>query len=565
MSESKTSLKLIRKGDDQLPDGSPAEQVNAIIERPDAEGFVQSLDPHVLYRLIRSAGWDEAIDLIPLASPWQFQVFVDLDAWQKDRFEPNALIPWFTAILEETSDQKFKSIVRETDPELFAMFFKDGLQVGLFDEDGDPPPEFMNIDWTTSPDGVYVVAYPDDQEKSALLRGILDRLYHVDRVMAWTLLEAARWELMTHMEAEAYRWRTSRLEEFGFVSREEALEIYKSLNPSKFRDRLDEGDYEAKPFSEARTTNLPTVTENFDESRFYIVKILERVDDDIIESIMAEFVSVQNRTLLADGVEPGEVEKARDVAERTLGYASLGLEFLSRADDERALQLVEEIPIRDIFRVGFSMTWRLRKTIVDLRRRPTLTIVEGDYFSLLRGADRSLAQALFKVRPMFADSTGEVLRFERQQQIDDAAVRLAFLAFKQLWLFGASGIDPDALVELAYSEATQNEPPTISFDSLFATHLVLALLDEDVTARGLTHDELRRLPAILRGSPWGDDPLGYFEEETIAPIIENLPAGSVRFAGRWIQQTLDRLVDELERVQDLDTPEFFVDVLLIAG
>jgi len=48
-------------------------------------------------------------------------------------------------------------------------------------------------------------------------------------------------------------------------------------------------------------------------------------------------------------------------------------------------------------------------------------------------------------------------------------------------------------------------------------------------------------------------------------MIENLPAGSVRFAGRWVTETLDRLVDELKRVQDIDNAEYFVDVLLIGA
>jgi len=39
------------------------------------------------------------------------------------------------------------------------------------------------------------------------------------------------------MEEMALQWRTSRLEEFGYVARSEAMAVYAYVNPVRFRDR----------------------------------------------------------------------------------------------------------------------------------------------------------------------------------------------------------------------------------------------------------------------------------------------------------------------------------------
>lgn len=558
MSDSQPDLRLVTP--DALPAGTPAEKVDAILERHDAEGYVQSLDAHVLYRLIQDAGWDVAYELVPLASPQQVQIFTDLDAWQKDRFDPNRLIPWFTALVEEASDAKFKAVARHTDPELFAMFFKDGLLVGLFDEDGNPPPEFMNIDWTTSPDGVYAVAYPRDQEKAALLRAMLFRLYDVDRVLAWTLLEAARWELMSAMEEEAYRWRTSRLEEFGFVSRDEALELYRSIDPSALRDRIEKGDFEVKIPPRVQVGNLPARIREARE--FYVIEILETFDGVRASSLVSELVSVQNRALIADGLEPGEVDSSQDVIARTLGYCSLGLEFLARADDDRARDILDEVPLRDVFSAGFSLTWRLRKTVVELRKRPRLGLVEGDDFSLLVDSDSALLKALYRVRPMYADSTGDIERFSRQAQVDDAAVRLAFVAFKQMWFFAASELEPSNLVAQASSGELSNSADTITFDSVFATRVARALIGGEPT-EALNLKDVESLAQSLRDQPWGSDPISFFEDSVTGPILDQFPAATARFASRWLTTTLERLTDEIAGVHTVETPTIFEKILLI--
>lgn len=561
MSESKIRALAQRVMETQLPAGTPAQQVRSILDRDDAEGYVQSLNPQVLYQLIQRAGFDEAAALVPMATPRQIQVCFDFDLWAKDRFQTNRLIPWMETLLAESSDEHFRRVVRETDGEVLAMMFKENLLVGLFDEDGQPPLEFDGLDWTTSPDGVYAVAYPEDEEMGALLRGMLDRLYDVDRVMAWTLLEAARWELFSNMEEEELRWRNSRLEEFGFVGRDEAIDIYRVLDPAAFRTKLDNQTLEDKAFDRIGKTELPAVVTP-DATPLFILRILELLEGDVLEALVTELVALQNRVLIADGVEPGQLDETRDIVERALGTLSLGLEYLSRADDDRAVELVRAVPLRDIFRVGYSLLWKLRSTVQSLSQRPTLTLIESERFSLLNDSDAALFNALVKFRPTYASGAGsEPEFFCNTKQVDEVATRLAFIAFKQIWTFGVSGADVAKLAGLAYGGTLINDPSTVTFDTVFATWIALTLLGKQPAMRGLNAEELQNLPSQIAAKPWGNDPVGWFES-ALAPAIEALGPGAVRLVTRWLKETLDRLDDEIGAVAQPE-PAILQAVLLL--
>ena len=220
-----------------LPPGKPEEQVEAILSRGDAIEFTQALEAPTVYRLVQEAGWEAAQELVPLLSSDQLAVCLDLDCWDRHRFMPARVAPWLAALVSDADDSTFRQRCRQLDAEVLSLFFKEHLLVDLYGEEGDIPPALLEYDVEPSPDRVYALAYVGDDTINALLRATIARLYEVDIVLGWTLLEAARWELKSTMEEEALRWRTSRLEEWGFVEMDEALRIYRPLDGPTYRDK----------------------------------------------------------------------------------------------------------------------------------------------------------------------------------------------------------------------------------------------------------------------------------------------------------------------------------------
>ena len=548
----------------ELPPGDAAEQIDEIIRRPDAEEVFQSLEAPAFYRLMKRAGWDQSYDLIQYASPDQIQVFFDFDCWQRDRLLPEKMEKWLGALVSETEDEQFKQVCRDLDPETLAIYFKSNLEVEHTDEENRPP-EHLEGNVEVTPDGWYAVVYPDDEDKTALLRALIDRLYAVDRVLAWTLLEAVRWELLSEMEETAFRWRNSRLEEFGFVKRDEAIDIYQYVNPVEFREEIEEDTTEEHAdVDPPERLDLPAVFRQEFDDEFYVFRAVKAIrNDDDLQRLLFELRALINRALVADGIEPGELETGREVIRRTLGYLSLGLEFLSRSDLETAQSYVLDTPIKEIFRVGYSLTYRQKKKMQSLRDNPTLSLIESDELSLLSEDDRAVADSLLRHRPTFAKDSRTFDIFKTQEQIDSAAFSVGMIAFKQMWLFGLHAESVADLGELVYGEETYNSPDSVTFDTLFATRVANFVAGGDEPLQPLDPKRLDALPAKLRDEPWADNASDYFEE-LIAPIVESAPAATRKLTVRWLSETLERLEEEFGDMQRIDEPKFVAPVLLVS-
>lgn len=547
-----------------LPPGEPAEQIKAILDMADPEGFFEALDSQVFYQLIKSAGWDQTHDLIHYATPAQIQNFVDFDCWTRDRLIPDKMDKWLLALVTEASDEKLKKVMREVDAEVISIYFKSFLHVE--DLDDGRIPDHMEGNVSKSPDGAYALVYPENEDRAALMRTLLERIYAVDRVLAWTLLEATRWELMSEMEEFAYKWRNSRLEEFGFVTREEAMEVFQYLDPSKFRDSLEKkpslDEFVERALPEH--LDLPTVLEDELDDEFFVYRALRSVDDSQrIQSVIYQIASLTNRTMMADGIEPGEVESGREVARRTLGYLSLGLEFISRAELSRAAQQLASVPVKRIFQAGFSLPRKLQSQLASLETRPALTLVEGQRYSLLNEDERALAESLDRPRPTFAWDWRSYEILKSQEQLDHAAVRIGMLAFKQIWLFGVLEQTPASLRDTIDADALSNSAMTASFDIFFATWLARFILDDTPSIDALNAAEVEQLVERVTQAPWdADEGAAYFK-----PLLEKmgsqLPPSSKALFTRWVVATLERLDDEFSGVSDVDNPAVFQEVVLV--
>jgi hypothetical protein len=548
-----------------LPEGNPVEKIDAIMERVDAEAYIKALPGNVLYQLIKEAGWDQGVDLVPFASPEQVQLFIDFDAWRRDALVPVRMTPWLAALVEDARDKDFQRAMREIDGEVLAMLFSSQLEVMEMDEGRIP--DHAPDRAVTSPDGVYAIVYPEDESLAALMRKLIDRLYELDRVLAWTLLEAVRWELPTEMEEYALRWRTSRLEEFGFVARDEAASVYTPLPPDRLRERLEKEDAaKVRMRAPGESLDLPSVVAGELEEDALIVRVLMRIPDE--ERRLARFFELSalvNKVMLADGIEPGELNSGRQVMRRALGYMGLGLEFITRGQANRQDEILERASLKDIFRAGYTLTAQLQRQVQQLERRPTLTLIEGLPYSLLGEDDAALLEGLSRQRPTYAADAYTHAIFEHQHQLDDAAMRLGMIAFKQLWVFGLSRLQVADLIARATDDSLLNDPIDVTFDTLFRTWVARQIIDKQDGVQALSREEVGALLVALRDRGWEKTSWREHFASAFEALGPFLPGGTDLLFERWFARALEVLVDELGQLKVASDATFAQQVVLLRG
>lgn len=412
----------------------PRQALDGLLRRPDAAKLVRATPAQPLFLFIKSLGLEDAIELLGLCSTEQVQAFLDMDAWEGDRIAPSRFLPWLAA-LGELGIQKLAAHVRRLEPELLTSFLAPRLRVYELAEE--EPPETAEGLLYATPDRFYVVdILPNadgdgDAAEQALLQRFLDDIYRADLELGRTIIQSARWDSGAETEELAYRFRSGRMADLGYVDHYEALKVYMLLDPLSpaARPALE---LPAPPPGEAGPAALvflPTLP-GFDEVESTFGRAAAHLAEPERERLFQHLLHLANRAMSADRVELGDADAARDVLRRTAGYLSLGLEFhllppAARADTTRApevqvnvnvaqaAQILREslaekaaVDLLRLFRIGHSLTMQLRKLALLLGQGPnaslTTLVPDEDPASLLPPRLGEPLRGLLLLRPLYS-------------------------------------------------------------------------------------------------------------------------------------------------------------------
>jgi hypothetical protein len=467
-------------------------RLDLLLDQPDPQAIVRALPADELFYAIQEAGLADASDVVQLASPEQFQTFLDLDAWRGNEADPMRLMPWIRAARGPTSESdedrdEWREKLALLDPDLVSLLLRSALRIHDLEEDEDPDLEGERFVRTV--EGRYIVEFVPDGADYIAVRRLLDDLYEKDPFMAGRILSAVRWELDSDLAESALRWRNGRLADLGYPTFDEAISWF------------------ARPASRVEApaaAGLPDRPAGFWLASFRREALLDRaaarLDPDALARFEMEAMAAANAAVVADRVDPADPDAVRGAVESARALMEMGLETLSGGDVEAAASVLASTPIKAIFQRGFAhlleLRWRAerqRKAEAALGPVPALDAPVGEAVdALLRRRPRyfpglelprdewgSVAASGFQARPF--QSTEEVRR--ASGALDDAGALLAL--GRQL------GLAPTA------------DAPAPTLATLYLT----ALANERL-GRAFAPAPLRRadLPAVARAFETLDDP-----------------------------------------------------------
>lgn len=458
----------------QLAEASGKRKLDLLLSAPDPLVVVQALPEPELYLALLEIGLGDAADIVSLASPGQFQHFIDRASWPRadQGADSGSVLAWLTLARDSaTSDQalqRYREKLANLDLELLELVLREQLVIHSLEDDPDPPVKDWGRTYRT-PENKYVIEFVSDKADYGTLRQLLDDLFAQDGLTAMRLLESVRWEMPSELAEIARRWRDGRLRDLGFPQMEEALSFY--ARPAK---RVQPAAAEAT--STAALVPSPAGAPLLDRA-------FALVPADSLERAEESLVYAANAALVAEGIEPGDALAARATLQDARNTLSLGLELLSGGDAARAAVLLAERPVREIFQAAMGELYALQSRARRVSQAAVLpgvksaTLLEPPYAELISTLDRkrpSLPDPRSKGRTRAPATRAEIAAAEAL--LDEAAAIVPLLealgASPTLLAEAAekAGLTPSAVrtrdAILARARGVQNSDPGVSFGDL---------------------------------------------------------------------------------------------------
>ena len=345
-----------------LATASGKRRLDLILDQANPGAVVRALPADDLFLTIREIGLGDAVELVELASAGQFRTFLDLACWRGDRAAPRSALPWLRAARAGSMDspraeQRWKAKLAGLDVELVYLLLRETLLV--HDLEQDPDPDLTSDRFLRTPENRFIIEFLADGAEYMAVRGLVDDLYAEDPFKASRLLSSIRWELPSELEETALRWRTARLADLGYPTREEALSWF------------------ARPVAgPTAPAGLPARPPGFYLERIGTGSLLARaaagLDGEAREHLELELVAAANAALVADAVDPGDLDAVRQAVEASRALVEMGLEEeVAGVGNARAAEILLRSSVKSLFQRGFgrllALKWRSEKLLASGR------------------------------------------------------------------------------------------------------------------------------------------------------------------------------------------------------
>jgi hypothetical protein len=313
-----------------------------------------------LYVSLKNTSKDQVSQILPKLSADQRQALRDIDLWQKDVVDPQAVMYWFEVYARCADDDVILEYVKSED---FLLSMKNQFTIDTFDVDDPMYPDDDNYFLTE--DNQLLIAYPDSFDLVQELKEMIRRLYSdIGVEQAYAFLFKMIVDSYQIMEEDIYQQKKDRLRDFGFVDYFDALE-YNSYFFST--DQIDQFIKQKKPL----TGQLDSLSANqslhatslvpYQHGMENIKQALNAIPDSARSQYLHfNFVRLVNaRMTLDDALKSGSTAMSR-VGNQTRQCLELGFEYVqSHLTKDKILFSVFDF--MDLYKVGHSLIEVTRK------------------------------------------------------------------------------------------------------------------------------------------------------------------------------------------------------------
>lgn len=394
--------------------------LDALIEPHDAARLIPALPVDDLHAYIHRIGLADADGVLALASGQQVRALLDTDVWTRDRVALDRLDPWLSALMQAGPEVLVQRLL-DLDDSLLNWLVRRSVRVEVIeDPDSFDPPDDEHV---VTPDRRLVVIFPESDARDLPVKIFLDRMMRDDPALCVNLLVQSQAALDSNLEEDAYRWRTGRMADRGYVDYYEALVIYTAPRPDQISDAREALPGGAPP---VERWLVPVMAP---EAR--LAAAFTALAPEALDVVQGALGYVANMALSADRIEAWDDVAAEQTLARLRAGLVLGLDALAgpEADAERDAEVLSATALALIFRTGYARTLDAVKPLRRAARDGLLSGPEGRLDGIDLAALEPWAEALGDRHPRTPDGpasrAADLTRMQRHAALIAALARAA--------------------------------------------------------------------------------------------------------------------------------------------
>ncbi len=329
-----------------------------------ARELVQAMPTEELFWTIKAIGVQDCLELLRMARADQLQFMFDLDWWYKDKIVPEKIVAWLLLLFEASENvvARWLDWILRKDETLLPTIMRPFLTVYKRPDDMDIQ-EARDVLPAFTMDDTYFIEFKNKKLEPLWAR-IIEILIDFFPSGYRDLMESLLVDIPAETFEFAYRWRNSRLADWGIPEYFEAIDIYAPLNKTQLRrikvnvDNIDSSQELVMP------AFVPTL---YIEDMPYLRGAIDVLaGSSVMTRIIREWVWVANKLLIADLVDLDDPSQLKQVIFRTAGLINLALEDLYKETGEPPEAILKQVSLEDIVRVANTFIRKLKSEALKL-------------------------------------------------------------------------------------------------------------------------------------------------------------------------------------------------------
>ena len=325
------------------------------IQDPNCKSIIKKTAPQTLFLTLVSYGPEDCLEILPYITKKQFIRIFDYSVWEDGDLAPEKAFKWLAYYHEIDPQQmlaRFQSLDSEYQIALFAPF------VRIYDKEAfESMPDEMQDSLNHFPGNeLYYEVNTDSEEIYNGVQNILNAAFAHHMAYAMTLVGQAAFSQPLEAAYLLKQFRDARLEEDGFVTYDEAREIFLPLRKTEL----------------SKWSDLPPSQDIIALSQeLYFDLILReslKSDPKLAENIQRELAYLGNALCAATHTEASDLSEIKQLLLLAKHFLSFALSHLSQNNIHKAQKILQEERLKTLFRAGITAVHSLRQEILPFLR-----------------------------------------------------------------------------------------------------------------------------------------------------------------------------------------------------